>query len=146
MQNSAGSSGEADDVRFTVVPLRCHGVTAAPEALRALRHELVGWVRGAGLTAERAQDIALASYEALANVADHAYDGERGTVDLDAYLYPDRVEVVITDHGRWRTPVPDPRPVSLRGRGLLLLHASADQADIRTTAEGTVVVLTWDLL
>lgn len=145
MQNSAESSGEADGVRAAVAPLRCHGVAAGPHALRALRHELVGWVLGAGLGPDRAQDIALASYEALANVADHAYDGERGTVDLDAYLRPGRVEVVITDHGRWRTPVPDPRPVTLRGRGLMLLHASADRADIRSTDEGTVVVLTWDV-
>ncbi len=143
MQNSAGLPGEADDVRATVAPLRCHGVAAAPEALRALRHQLTGWVLDAGLDTDRAQDVALASYEALANVADHAYDSGSGTVDLDAYLHPDRVEVVITDHGRWRTPVPDPRPVSLRGRGLMLLHASADQADIRTTDDGTVVVLSW---
>jgi len=145
MQDSAEPSGEADDLRAAVAPLRCHEVTAGAEALRSLRHELVGWVLGAGLTAERAQDIALASYEALANVADHAYNGRRGTVDLDAYLYPGRVEVVITDHGRWRTPVLDPRPVTLRGRGLMLLHASADRADIQTTDEGTVVVLTWDI-
>ena len=145
MQDSAEPSGEADDLRSAVAPLRCHGVTAGPEALRSLRHELVSWVLGAGLTAERAQDIALASYEALANVSDHAYNGQRGTVDLDAYLYSGRVEVVITDHGRWRTPVLDTRPVTLRGRGLMLLHASADRADIQTTDEGTVVVLTWDI-
>ena len=145
MQNSAEPSGEADDVRSAVAPLHCHGVTAGPEALRSLRHELVGWAIGAELGADRAQDIALASYEALANVADHAYNGERGTVDLDAYLYPGRVEVVITDHGHWRTPVLDPRPVTLRGRGLMLLHASADRADIQTTDEGTVVVLAWDI-
>ncbi len=93
MQNSA----EPDGVRFTVAPLRCHGVTAKPEALRILRHELVGWALRAGVAADRAQDIALASYEALANVADHAYNGDRGTVDLDALRHPGRVEVVITD-------------------------------------------------
>jgi serine/threonine-protein kinase RsbW len=125
---------------------RRHGVAAAPETLRHLRHELTAWVLAAGVDPGRAQDIVLAGYEALANVADHAYDGQGpGSVDLDAAVHEDRVEVVITDQGRWRTPVPDPRPVSLRGRGLLLLRASADRADIRSDEAGTVVTLAWDL-
>ena len=127
-------------------PFRCHGVLAAPEALRRLRHELLAWVLAAGVGQDRASDIVLASYEALANVADHAYHGPGpGVVDLDAAMHPDRIEVVITDHGQWRTPVPDPRPVSVRGRGLLLLRASADRADITSGEEGTVVTLAWDL-
>ena len=127
-------------------PFRCHGVPAAPAALRRLRHDLMAWVLAAGVERDRAADIVLASYEALANVADHAYDGSAsGVVDLDAAVHPDRIEVVITDHGQWRTPVPDPQPVSLRGRGLLLVHASADRADITSGDEGTVVTLAWDL-
>jgi serine/threonine-protein kinase RsbW len=127
-------------------PFQCHGVLAAPESLRRLRHELMAWVLAAGVERDRAADIVLASYEALANVADHAYDGSgSGVVDLDAAVHPDRIEVVITDHGQWRTPVPDPRPVSLRGRGLLLLRASADRADIISGDDGTVVTLAWDL-
>ncbi|WP_372664317.1 ATP-binding protein [Amycolatopsis kentuckyensis] len=127
-------------------PFRCHGVEAAPEALRRVRHELMAWVLAAGVDEARAQDIVLASYEALANVADHAYDGAGpGVVDIDAAVHPDRIEVVIGDHGRWRTPVVDPRPVSLRGRGLLLLRASADRADIASGESGTVVTLAWDL-
>jgi anti-sigma regulatory factor (Ser/Thr protein kinase) len=131
---------------WSAAPFRCHGVAAAPEALRRLRHDLTAWVLAAGVEPSRAQDIVLASYEALANVADHAYQGSgSGLVDLDAAIHADRVEVVITDHGQWRTPVPDPRPVSLRGRGLLLLRASADRADIASGEEGTVVTLAWDL-
>jgi anti-sigma regulatory factor (Ser/Thr protein kinase) len=127
-------------------PFRCHGVPATPGALRRLRHDLMSWVLAAGVDEDRAGDIVLAGYEALANVADHAYDGgEPGVVDVDAAAYADRLEVVITDHGQWRTPVPDPRPVSLRGRGLLLLRASADRADIKSGDSGTVVTLTWDL-
>ncbi|MEU0793692.1 ATP-binding protein, partial [Amycolatopsis sp. NPDC005961] len=98
-------------------PFRCHGVQAEPQALRRLRHDLMAWVLSAGVDEGRAQDIVLASYEALANVADHAYDATgSGVVDLDAAVYPDRIEVVIGDHGQWRTPVVDPRPVSARGQ------------------------------
>jgi anti-sigma regulatory factor (Ser/Thr protein kinase) len=131
---------------MTADPFRRHGVQAVPEALRRLRHDLTAWVLAAGVDEDRAGDIVLASYEALANVADHAYDGEgTGVVDLDAAAFADRIEVVIADHGQWRTPVPDHRPVSLRGRGLLLLRASADHADISSGDTGTVVTLTWDL-
>lgn len=127
-------------------PFRCHGVQAEPQALRRLRHDLMAWVLSAGVDEGRAQDIVLASYEALANVADHAYDATgSGVVDLDAAVYPDRIEVVIGDHGQWRTPVVDPRPVSARGRGLMLVRASADRADIASGDSGTVVTLTWDL-
>jgi anti-sigma regulatory factor (Ser/Thr protein kinase) len=129
-----------------VGPFRGRGVQATPEQLRRLRHELMAWVLVAGVDPTRAGDIVLASYEALANVADHAYEGARpGLVDLDASVLDDRIEVVITDHGQWRTPVPDPRPVSLRGRGLMLVRASADRADIFSGAEGTVVTLAWAL-
>jgi serine/threonine-protein kinase RsbW len=127
-------------------PFRCHGVQALPQDLRRLRHELMAWVLSAGVGEQRAHDIVLASYEALANVADHAYAGAgAGVVDLDAAVHPDRIEVVISDHGKWRTPVADPRPVSVRGRGLTLLRASADRADIASGEAGTVVTLTWDL-
>lgn len=127
-------------------PFRCHGVQAVPQDLRRLRHDLTAWVLSVGVDAGRAQDIVLASYEALANVADHAYEGAgSGVVDLDASVHRDRIEVVIKDHGKWRTPVVDPRPVSLRGRGLTLLRASADRADISSGEAGTVVTLAWDL-
>ncbi|WP_290057808.1 ATP-binding protein [Amycolatopsis solani] len=125
---------------------RCHGVEAVPEALRRLRHDLMAWVLAVGVDEALARDIVLAGYEALANVADHAYGGAgAGVVDLDATAHDDRIEVVITDHGQWRAPVVDPRPVSPRGRGLLLLRASADRADISSGESGTVVTLTWDL-
>ncbi|MGW4487680.1 ATP-binding protein [Amycolatopsis sp. NPDC004368] len=131
---------------MSVPALRCRGIVAEAGELRVLRHRLTDWVREAGVPEDRAQDIVLASYEALANVADHAYGGDtRGLVDLDATVLADRVEVVITDHGHWRAPVEDPHPVSLRGRGLLLLRASADYADITGGVDGTVVTLGWHL-
>ncbi|GAA3523688.1 ATP-binding protein [Amycolatopsis ultiminotia] len=126
--------------------LRCHGVPAEPAALRTLRHRLLAWALDAGVPGDRAHDIVLAGYEALANVADHAYrDGEPGRVDLDAALRENRVEVVITDHGHWRPREDEEATIPVRGRGLLLLRASADHTDVRTGADGTVVTLRWDL-
>ncbi len=126
--------------------LSCHGIVAEPGALRALRHRLLAWALASGIPEDRAHDIVLAGYEALANVADHAYPGEEsGLVDLDAVCHPGSVQVVITDHGRWHPPDGADDPVSLRGRGLLLLQATADEADVRTGVDGTVVTLGWHL-
>jgi serine/threonine-protein kinase RsbW len=126
--------------------LSLHGIPAEPAALRTLRHRLLEWALSTGIPQDRAHDIVLAGYEALANVADHAYHGgEPGHVDLDAAMYSGHVEVVITDHGSWRPSDDDRTPVPIRGRGLLLVHASADRAEVRTGAEGTVVTLGWNL-
>jgi serine/threonine-protein kinase RsbW len=135
-----------DEGASPVAPLRCEGVPAEPRALRTLRHRLTAWALAAGIEPDLAQNIALAGYEALANVADHAYHNNHGgLVDLQASLHDGRVEVVITDHGQWRAPVTDSARVSLRGRGLMLLRASADAADITPGADGTVVTLGWNL-
>ncbi|MET9264005.1 ATP-binding protein [Amycolatopsis sp. NPDC004079] len=136
------------DVQEDTRALSCHGIVAEPEALRALRHRLLAWALESGIPDDRAHDIVLAGYEALANVADHAYPGEPGLVDLDAVCRPDSVEVVIKDHGEWRPPdetEAEDDPVSVRGRGLLLVQATADRADVRTSADGTVVTLGWQL-
>ncbi|WP_020658439.1 ATP-binding protein [Amycolatopsis benzoatilytica] len=134
------------DVRAETSALSCHGILAEPTALRALRHRLLAWTLESGVPEERAHDIVLAGYEALANVADHAYSGgEPGLVDLDAVCHPDRVEVVIADHGQWRAPTVEDDPVALRGRGLLLLQATADHAEVSTDESGTVVTLGWKL-
>lgn len=134
------------DVQEGTRALSCHGIVAEPGALRVLRHRLLDWALESGIPDDRAHDIVLAGYEALANVADHAYPDEPGLVDLDAVCRPDSVEVVIADHGEWRPPdETEDDPVSLRGRGLLLVQATADRAEVRTGADGTVVTLGWQL-
>ncbi|MFE3174948.1 ATP-binding protein [Amycolatopsis sp. NPDC059090] len=134
------------DVQEDTRALSCHGIVAEPGALRALRHRLLAWALESGIPDDRAHDIVLAGYEALANVADHAYPGEPGLVDLDAVCRPGSVEVVIADHGEWRPPDDaEDDPVSVRGRGLLLVQATADRADVRTSSDGTVVTLGWQL-
>ncbi|WP_409181558.1 ATP-binding protein [Amycolatopsis sp. VS8301801F10] len=134
------------DVQEGTRALSCHGIVAEPESLRTLRHRLLAWARESGIPDDRAHDIVLAGYEALANVADHAYPGEPGLVDLDAVCRSDSVEVVIADHGEWRPPdETENDPVSVRGRGLLLVQATADESDVRTSAGGTVVTLRWRL-
>ncbi|WP_163505890.1 ATP-binding protein [Fodinicola acaciae] len=122
-----------------------HRVPALAGELPALRHELAAWSGSAGLSPQAAQVIVLASYEAMANVVDHAYRNVRGALELRAVCEPDggsgaAVNITVTDFGRWRPLPADP---GVRGRGLLLMRRLATRTDIDATERGTTVTLWW---
>ncbi|MFF5987154.1 ATP-binding protein [Prauserella flavalba] len=125
------------------MPARLH-LRCAAHARHAteLRGELAEWSRGLGLPEQTRDAIAIAAYEAMANVVTHAYPaGTTGVLELRADRQGDGVAVVVSDRGRWRTPPADPG--ILHGRGLPLIHALSDHAEIRPAAAGTTVTLTW---
>lgn len=98
------------------------------------------------LDGERFNDLLLAVYEALANAAEYAYVDAPlpGTVGLSAAYAPesDTLMVTVVDHGSWRQP-PGDRSSNLRGRGIQLMHALADEATVEGTPTGTEVTLAW---
>jgi anti-sigma regulatory factor (Ser/Thr protein kinase) len=114
-----------------------------------IRVEFRNWLdRHFALGAERFTDLVLAVGEALANVAEFAYTDapDGGTMDVAAAYDPDSdtLAVTVNDHGRWRQ-----RPSALdlsRGRGIPLMRALADEADIHGTPHGTKVTLLWNRL
>jgi anti-sigma regulatory factor (Ser/Thr protein kinase) len=111
------------------------------------RVEFGGWLRSHfTLGDDRYNDLLLAVYEALANAAEYAYvDAPRpGIVGVTAAYAEDSDTLVVTvvDRGSWRTPLGD-RPANLRGRGIPLMHALADEATIEGTPTGTEVRLAW---
>ncbi|NYH79662.1 anti-sigma regulatory factor (Ser/Thr protein kinase) [Actinopolyspora biskrensis] len=118
-------------------------VPAAPERLPPLRNALAEWAGTVGLDAEQVEVLMLASYEALANVVAHAYPDGSGVLDLEARLLPEptRVEVTVTDYGRW-CPESEQRR-DLGGRGLILLRSLAEHAEVLTGGEGTTVRMSW---
>ncbi|HYQ67325.1 ATP-binding protein [Actinophytocola sp.] len=120
-------------------------VPAASERLHQLRQALIAWARRVGLAAEAASDLVLATYEAMANVVDHAYRGRsNGLLDLQARADRTRrtVTVTVTDYGRWRPPTQGP---TLRGRGLALIRGLAQHTEIRPGRHGTTVAMTYRL-
>jgi serine/threonine-protein kinase RsbW len=128
-------SDDADDLGFCV--------PAATERLHQLRQALMAWARRVGLAAEAVSDLVLATYEAMANVVDHAYhDCSSGLLNLHARA--DRthrvVTVTVTDYGRWRPPQQGP---TLRGRGLALIRGLAQYTEIRPGQDGTTVAMTY---
>jgi serine/threonine-protein kinase RsbW len=118
-------------------------VPAASDELTGLRHGLTSWVRGHSFPTDTVQSIELACYEAMANVAEHAYGGHDGELRLTATAHHDRLDVVVSDGGRWREAQDGAHKGEASGMGLTLIRRLADQADIETGHRGTVVSMTW---
>lgn len=125
------------------------GVAAMPETVGPIRDEFAGWLaRFFDLGAERASDLVLAVYEALANSAEFAYAGGAGdpvgpgTMDLSVwYDVADRsITAVVSDRGVWR--MSDGREIT-RGRGISLMRALSDRASIESSVDGTTVKMVW---
>lgn len=119
----------------------------APSAAR-LRAEFGAWLqRHFSLCADRFSDLLLAVNEAIANAAEFAYVGatQRGTVDVRASYDSDAdtLAVTVDDRGRWRQKVPAQHHPQMRGRGIPLMEALADEAVIDRTPQGTRVTLVW---
>lgn len=84
-------------------------------------------------------DFGLAAYEALANVAEHAYpaDHDDPVVGLDAGLDGEVVQIAVYDHGWWT----DPGDLGYRGRGITMMRHLASEVDIEPGYQGTTVRL-----
>lgn len=115
-------------------------VEATPVEARQLRARFQHWLQTLGAPAALVDDLALAVYEALANVVEHAYppDHPHPMMRLHAEAKHHQVLITISDHGRWRTPLPEP---GYRGRGLTMMRSLSTELHLHPTPEGTTVQL-----
>lgn len=137
----------ASNVDDRTLFVRTHVAADARSAART-RAEFGAWLnRYFSLCADRFSDLLLAVNEAIANAAEFAYvdAAQRGTVDVSATYDgdADTLAVTVDDRGRWRQKVAGPRHRQMRGRGIPLMEALADEAVIDHTPQGTRVTLTW---
>jgi serine/threonine-protein kinase RsbW len=86
-----------------------------------------------------ADDLVLATSEALENVVDHAFASapSAGAMSLRAEVVDDVVTIVVTDDGHWRSPTTGP---TSRGRGLTLMESLAE-VEVRHGDGGTTVTM-----
>lgn len=119
-----------------------HRIPADAERLAEMRHALSRWATGVGVPAERREELVLAVYEAMANSVEHAYaDPTSGEVDLHAARTVDgAVVVTVSDRGTWKPPQESD---GIRGRGIPLMKALADDTTITSVDSGTTVTMTW---
>jgi serine/threonine-protein kinase RsbW len=86
-----------------------------------------------------ADDLVLATSEALENVVDHAFANtpDVGAMTLRADLDDDVVTIVVSDDGHWRSPTTGP---TSRGRGLTLME-SLTEVEVEHGEGGTTVTM-----
>jgi serine/threonine-protein kinase RsbW len=117
-------------------------VPAVAEELGAVRRALREWVSTVGtLSRDQVDDLDLATYEAMANVVDHAYPNGDGVFDIEAEHRDAAVTVTVADHGQWRTPAT--AGSDWRGRGLVLIEKLAAQVQVLRHPHGTRVRMQW---
>ena len=134
---------QLDDVALMVMRTQPLGprltlrLAADPQMLSALRRQLARWLRENDVDDRTAFDIVLASSEAGANAAEHAYSPRRGHFEVEALREGDHVVVTVRDDGTWR-----PEAERDRGRGLMLMRGLTDDVSIeRREPAGTVVTM-----
>jgi anti-sigma regulatory factor (Ser/Thr protein kinase) len=124
-----------DDIR---PPLLVHAVANPRDAAR-LRHELAAWL-ARDVPDEPLEDLVLATYEAIANAAEHAYADHAdtaGPIRLHAHRSHNFVTVAVIDEGTWRVPAGQ----GFRRRGLALMHLLVPDVHIGRNGIGTSVHL-----
>ena len=124
-------------------PLRFRlAAPSLPAQLPTVRGRMAEWAEAVGLGADTVDDVVLATHEALANIADHAYPDGGGEAFVDAECQDGTAIVVVRDLGQWRAPRDDP---GWRGRGLTIIYGLADHVEVRHGAGGTTVEMQWPL-
>jgi serine phosphatase RsbU (regulator of sigma subunit)/anti-sigma regulatory factor (Ser/Thr protein kinase) len=135
-------SGADDDVAIVVVrnlPIAPHfrlRLPATPQVLAQIRQVMRRWLHAYDANEEDVAAITLACGEACANAIEHAYSPAPTSFELEADFDDGLVTVSVRDGGRWRPAREDDR-----GRGLLMIEATVDELEVRSTSEGTELVM-----
>ena len=136
------SPSRAAPARACDTPVAPLDITASANAYHAreLRIALRQWLQTAGVPPALAEDLTLASYEAVANVVEHAYppDHPNPGMRLQAQMCLPLLRITITDCGHWRLPTQE---AGYRGRGLAIMRAVTTRTHLIQSTHGTTVVL-----
>ena len=104
-----------------------------------MRARLEDWLVALGADEPDIASIEIGVLEAVSNAVEHAYDLPGGRIRVEGALDEQgRACLTVVDHGRWRTPEPDP---GRRGRGLLMIRGCMDTVEVEATTEGTTAPL-----
>ncbi len=136
------AAGLEDDIALLVIESLPMGprleitLEAQPGVLAGLRRTLGRWLMSEGVGENELFNITLAASEAAANSVEHAYGAREATFRVACVHEDGEVRITVSDDGRWRAA----RPYG-RGRGLAIMRALVDDAQIERLSGGTRVTL-----
>jgi len=141
MTRLAPAGGYEDDVALVLyhhpAPLDVL-FSAESEQLASVRATLRGWLRSCDVDARIAQDVLVATGEAIANAIEHGHrDRPDQQVRLRAVSTANQLRLTVTDSGRWQATPPGDR--GLRGHGIGLMRALMQHVTIEPGPSGTTV-------
>ena len=118
-------------------------VPAQPCYLRQLRDLVRSFGLDCGAAEGRVVDMVMAANEACANVMQHAYGEGRGPLHLRGWRERHGLVFEISDNG---TPVAEPVPGRVGGRGIPLIRELSEEVDIEGPGEyGTRLAIRFNL-
>ncbi|HEY5527246.1 MAG TPA: ATP-binding protein [Candidatus Anoxymicrobiaceae bacterium] len=125
-----------DEVRRLVVDLPC-----GKKSLARARQKVIKFALEHGFSAE-AEDVALATQEALKNIIQHACPADNN-MHFECVANEDHLLIDITDEGSGfdtsMLEVTPSQPLALHGRGIPLIKGLMDEVWITSDQDGTVV-------
>lgn len=133
--------GQAQSIFSTLParpPARAHTFTASAERLAPSRAFVRTSARGAGLPADRVDDLVLAANEVVTNSIRYA----GGCADVSLWRENGTLVCEVRDRGHVADSMVGllaPEPSATTGRGLWLVNELCDLVQIRSADEGTVV-------
>ena len=119
---------------------------ARPENVAVVRQAVAGVASVLGVDDPVLADMKMAVSEACANVVMHAYDHDRGTIEVEMQPGLAALTVIVRDYGHGVRPRLDPDSSNL-GLGLPLMAALSDEFEVRNNdTTGTEVRMAFNLV
>jgi anti-sigma regulatory factor (Ser/Thr protein kinase) len=109
---------------------------AISSSLATLRRSLRQWLQENDGDRDDVIEVLVAVGEAAGNAVEHAYGPGDATFDVLGKIADGVLEVAVRDYGNWRAP-----RGQHRGRGTMLMQQLMDDFKVRTTSEGTEVLM-----
>ena len=105
-----------------------------PENVLLVREMLSGVAETVGLEREELDDIRTAVTEACNNVVLHAYEGAAGPLEVELYMRPQAIEVMVRDRGIGLQSPPASTGETAVGLGLPIIQTLARRVELRDAA------------
>ncbi len=117
-------------------PNVCLALSNQPENVLLVREALSGMAETVGVDGVELNDIRTAVTEACNNVVLHAYEGGEGLLQVELYIAPETVEVVVRDHGTGIKPHIRGDGEDALGIGLSIIQALAPRVEFKDVEGG----------